>query len=168
MAGWLLGGSAGRPSDRPSASSTYIYIYIYILYYNNAYIYIHINNTKDSNPTHKKYNNDNDNHNNNNNTNTHNTTTTTTTTTTNIRPPPRSRPFRPFRPGERAGRLVFFFPRTGRIYININNLKTSYLHTIEFPLKARRKSNLSKQLVFKLFMFMWMFPALGQAFSEDR
>ena len=32
---------------------------------------------------------------------------------------------------------------------------------IEFTLKARSKSNLSKQLVFKLFMFKWMFPALG-------
>ena len=57
-------------------------------------------------------------------------------------------------PGPARGARV---GRTGQIHININNLTTISLDNIGFPLKATRTSNLSKQQVFKLFMFMWTF-----------
>ena len=53
--------------------------------------------------------------------------------------------------------------RTGQIHININNLKTSFLDYIKFMLKAIRISNLSKQLVFNVFMIIRMFPALKRS-----
>ena len=40
-------------------------------------------------------------------------------------------------------------------------LETMFSNKSSCPLKARRNSDFSQQLVFKLFMFMWICPALG-------
>ena len=56
----------------------------------------------------------------------------------------------------------------GNIHINISNLKSHVLDKLDVLLAFNGNSSLSKQLVFKLFMYMWICPVLRADHREWR